>query len=433
MSASMLSTLSTEQYCARCHYLKMLLDAVFGPQNYRSEITWRRTNVHSDSKSWSTVADTLLYYVKDSRSNFTWNPIYLAHSSEHIESKYQRDQSGRLYTLSDMTSPSPRRNMMYEWKGFAFPPKGWRYSLETMKQLDLEGRIWYPSDKTKRPRLKRYLDEMPGNLVTNIWTDIYPINSQAQERLGYPTQKPEALLERIIKTSSDEGDVVLDPFCGCGTTIAAAQRLKRHWSGIDITHLAITLIKHRLHNAFGKRAFYKVIGEPVDLEGARELAENDPYQFQWWALGLVGARPTEQKKGADQGIDGRLYFHDEHAGSGKTKQIMFSVKSGHLSPAHVRDLWGVVEREKAQIGVLISMEEPSKPMRTEAAKAGFYEPPFGGKEKHYPRLQLLTIAELLQGKGIAYPEFRANVTFKKAPEVKEEKRGKPELLPFEDG
>jgi hypothetical protein len=265
-----------------------------------------------------------------------------------------------------------------------------------------------------------------------LWIDLNPIAAQAAERLGYPTQKPQSLLERIVQSSSNAEDIVLDPFCGCGTTIAAAQKLKRHWVGIDITHLAITLIKHRLQSAFGKKVHYQVIGEPVDLGGAKELAQQDPYQFQWWALGLVGARPTEQKKGADQGIDGRLYFHDEHAGSGKTKQIMFSVKSGHLSPAHVRDLWGVVEREKAQIGVLISMEEPSKSMRTEAAKAGFYEPPFGGKEKHYPRLQLLTVAELLQGKGIAYPEFRANVTFKKAPEVKEQKRSSPELLPFED-
>jgi SAM-dependent methyltransferase len=248
---------------------------------------------------------------------------------------------------------------------------------------------------------------------------IPPINSQAQERLGYPTQKPEALLERIIKASSNEGDVVLDPFCGCGTATAAAQKLKRRWIGIDITHLAITLIKHRLQSAFGKKAHYTVIGEPVDIGGAKELAAQDPYQFQWWALGLVGARPAEQKKGADQGIDGRLYFFDENTGSGKTKQIIFSVKAGHVAVSHVRDLWGVIEREKAQIGVLISMEEPTQAMRTEAAKAGFYDPPFGGKEKHYPRLQLLTVTDLLQGKEVAYPAFKANVTFKAAPKAED--------------
>jgi hypothetical protein len=319
--------------------------------------------------------------------------------------------------------------MMYEWKGYPSPPRGWRYSRETMKRLDEDGRVWYPGDKTKRPRLKRYLDEMPGNLFTNIWTDINPINSQAAERLGYPTQKPEALLERIIKASSNEGDTVLDPFCGCGTAIAAAQRLNRRWVGIDVTHLAITLIKHRLHNAFGKRVSYQVIGEPVDVTGAEALAKQDPYQFQWWALGLVGARPVEQKKGADQGIDGRLYFHDEHLDSGKTKQIILSVKAGHVTVAHVRDLRGVVEREQAQVGVLISMEDPTQAMRTEVAKAGFYESPFDGKR--YPRLQLLTVAELLGGKGIAYPPTRANATFKKAPKAMDRK-SETEQLPFEN-
>ena len=175
------------------HYLKIILDTIFGNDSFRNEIIWQRTNVHSDSKSWSSVSDTILFYTKTDA--FTWNPIYLPHSEEHIESKYKNiDEDGRKYTLSDMTSPNPRPNMMYEWKGFAFPPSGWRYSKETMSKLDAEGRVWYPDDKTKRPRLKRYLDEMPGNLITTVWTDINPINSQAQERLGYPTQKPLALL-----------------------------------------------------------------------------------------------------------------------------------------------------------------------------------------------------------------------------------------------
>jgi hypothetical protein len=288
---------------------------------------------------------------------------------------------------------------------------GWRYSKETMAKLDSEGRIWYPGDRSKRPRLKRFLDEMPGTLVTNVWTDIFPINSQAQERLGYPTQKPEALLERIIKASSNEGDVVLDPFCGCGTAIAVAEKLKRQWIGIDITHLAITLIKHRLFDAFGKTTQFKVIGEPVSLADAGVLAGQDPYQFQWWALGLVGARPVEQKKGADKGIDGRLYFHDEPKG---TKQIIFSVKAGSLHANYVRDLRGVIERENAEIGVLITMEEPTRPMRSEAASAGFYQAPFSGEKKH-PRLQILTIADLLAGKTVDFP--RENVTFKKAPKA----------------
>src|SRR6185437_899160 len=228
------------------HYIKVMMDGIFGHQNFRNEIIWKRTNVHNDSKDWSTVSDTILYYVKDARKEFTWNPIYMAYSPEHIESKYKADENGRFYTLSDMTSPSPRPNMMYEWKGFISPAMGWRYSKETMASLDAEGKIWYPEDKSKRPRLRRYLDEGKGTLATNIWTDISPINSQAKERLGYPTQKPIALLERIIKASSKEGDVIFDPFCGCGTTIYSAEKNNRTWIGCDIAILAIKLIREVL-------------------------------------------------------------------------------------------------------------------------------------------------------------------------------------------
>nr|MBA2680551.1 site-specific DNA-methyltransferase [Ktedonobacteraceae bacterium] len=289
------------------HYLKMLMDAIFGPENYQSEIVWKRTNTHSDSKRWADVSDSILFYSKT--DNFTWNPLFVPYSNVHIESKYRfNDGDGKKYQLSDMTSPSPRPNMMYEWKGHPSPPNGWRYSLETMTELDRQKRIWYPDTTAKRPRLKRYLDEMPGALFGTVWTDIAPLNSRAQERLGYPTQKPEALLARIINASSNEGDVVLDPFCGCGTTIAASQKLNRQWIGIDITHIAISLIKTRLLDTYGQDIVktYKVIGEPTTLPDAINLAADDKYQFQWWALGLVGARPMEQKNGADGGIDGRL-------------------------------------------------------------------------------------------------------------------------------
>jgi hypothetical protein len=284
--------------------------------------------------------------------------------------------------------------------------------MAKMQQLHDEGRIVYTKQGT--PRYKRYLDETLGSAVTTVWTDIPPINSQAQERLGYPTQKPEALLERIIRASSNEGDIVLDPFCGCGTAVAVAQRLNRRWIGVDITHLAITLMKHRLRDAFGDAPSYGVIGEPVSLPDAEALAASDPYQFQWWALGLVGARPVEQKKGADQGIDGRLYFHDE--AKGKTKQIVISVKAGKTGPQHVRDLHGVVEREKAEIGVLLTMQEPTEPMRREGASSGFYSSP-GWNTKH-PRIQLFTVGELLEGKRIDYPSSMGNVTFKRAPKAK---------------
>ena len=416
------------------HYLKLLLDAVFGPKGFQNEIVWKRTTVHSDSKTWSRVSDTLLFYTKSDR--FNWHSLYDPHSEEYLKAKYGHDDDdGRgPYTLHDMTSPSPRPNMMYVWKGFPYPAKGWRFQKSTMEKLDRDGRIYYPRNKDgslntkKRPRLKRYLKEMPGLLMGNVWSDINPINSQAQERLGYPTQKPLALLERIIGASSNKGDLVLDPFCGCGTTIDAAQKLGRRWIGIDITHLAINLIRHRLKDTYGEEInkTYEVIGEPTSVPDARVLAAQDPYQFQWWALGLVGARPVAEKKGADKGIDGRLFFHDD-PNTGKTKQIIFSVKAGKTNVAHVRDLCHVVDREGAQMGVLISMHPNTQPMRAEAADMGSYESPWG---KH-PKIQLLTVTDLLKGKRIDMPPATGvNVTFKKAP--KNSGRGDDQLPLMEE-
>jgi hypothetical protein len=254
--------------------------------------------------------------------------------------------------------------------------------------------------------------------------DVWDIGRVPPIKQLFPTQKPELLIERIILAASNEGDTVLDPFCGCGTTIVTAQRLNRSWIGIDITHLAISLIKNRLRDALGEGVAYKVIGEPVSLPDAEKLAREDPYQFQCWALGLVGARPVDQKKGADRGIDGRLYFHDDTKGI-KTKQIIFSVKSGHVSVAHIRDLRGVIEREPAEIGVLITLNPPTKPMRVEAKEAGSYESPWGTS---HPRIQIITINELLENKGIDSPPSKVNVTFKKAHKVMENGRNNQEWL-----
>ncbi|MBE7555215.1 MAG: site-specific DNA-methyltransferase [Anaerolineales bacterium] len=393
------------------HYLKLVLDTIFGPENFRNEIIWQRTNVHSDSKTWSRVSDTIFFYTKSGK--FTWNPIYASHSDEHLKSKYrQSDPSGRLYTLSDMTSPNPRPNMMYEWKGYPSPPNGWRYSKETMAKLDADGRIWYPGDTTKRPRLKRYLDEMSGTLLGNVWTDINPINSQAAERLGYPTQKPLALLERIIQASSQAGDMVLDPFCGCGTAVHAAQKLGRQWIGIDITHLAIGLIEKRMKDAFPSLAF-GIYGTPRDLEGARDLALRDKYQFQWWACSLVNAQPYQgKKKGADSGIDGLIFFQDELKGA--AKKIVVSVKGGEtVTRTMMADLKNTVEREKAQIGLFVTLTPPTKPMVVEASSAGYYESPHSGA---FPKIQILTIEGLLSGQeSPKYPDLsRGGLSFKKA-------------------
>jgi site-specific DNA-methyltransferase (adenine-specific) len=405
------------------HYLRVLMDSIFRPERFINEIVWKRTSAHNDSQKYSSVTDFILFYSKTDVA--TWNPPYVPLDDKHVSSKYANvDADGRRFTLSDMTSPHPRPDMMYDWKGHKSPSCGWRYSKETMAKLDSEGHIWYPDDRSKRPRLKGYLDESLGRLPDNLWTDIPPVNSQARERLGYPTQKPEALLERLIAASSNKGDMVLDPFGGCGTAVIAAQRLGRRWIGIDITHLAINLMKRRLRDTFGKDAQFQVIGEPVDVTGAKELAGKDPYQFQWWALDLVDARPAEQKKGSDKGIDGRIYFHDE-ADSSQTKQVIISVKAGHTNVAHVRDLRGVIEREKASIGVLISMEEATQPMISEAASAGFYHSP--GWNEDYPRIQLRTIAELLVGKGLDVPPLQA--TFHEAPKHVKDGNIQLELTP----
>lgn len=396
------------------HYLKVLMDAIFGPTNFRTEIIWKRSSAHSDTKQGrkqhGRVHDVILFYIKS--DGWIWNPQYTPYDQQYIDAfyKYTEPDTGRRYRLGDLTGPggAAKGNPKYEVMGVT---RYWRYSKDKMEELIRQGRI-VQTKPGAVPAYKRYLDEMPGVPLQDIWTDIGPIGAQAAERLGYPTQKPESLLERIVKASSNEGNTILDPFCGCGTTISVAQKLNRRWIGIDITHLAITLIKSRLKYAFGEKTKYEVIGEPVSLPDAEDLAQQDPYQFQWWALGLVGARPVEQKKGADKGIDGRIYFHDEAAG-GKTKQVILSVKAGHTGPAHVRDLRGVVEREKAQIGVLLTLQTPTSQMKSEAAGAGFYESPGWGKK--YPKLQILTVAELLGGVAIDMPPLsEVDATFKKA-------------------
>jgi site-specific DNA-methyltransferase (adenine-specific) len=407
------------------HYLKVLADAIFGPANFKNEIIWKRTGAHGNVRTaYGDVTDTILFYVRSDAA--TWNQLFTPLSEELVASKFRYlDSDGRKWQSVTLRNPSPRPNLHYPYaasNGLTYQPhpNGWVCTQERMKKLDTERRLHFPSKPGGQLRLKMYLDESPGARLQNLWDDIPPLNSQAQERLGYPTQKPQALLERIISVSSKPGDTVLDPFCGCGTTIAAAQALKRNWIGIDITHLAIGLIKKRLSDAYGPEIaeMYRVIGEPVSVPDAERLASEEPYQFQSWALGLVGARPTEPiKKGADRGIDGRLFFHDDE--SGETKEIVFSVKAGGLKPEFVRELRGVADREKAVIGILISFEEPSKAMRAEAASAGFYDSPWGTK---HPRLQLRTVEELLGGRGIDYPRTQANVTLKRAPRVEEAER-----------
>lgn len=309
-----------------------------------------------------------------------------------------------------MTGPggAAKGNPIYEVMGVT---RYWRYSKSKMQELIDKGLVVQTSPGTV-PLRKQYLDEGKGVPIQSLWDDIPGLHSQSSERLGYPTQKPLALLERIITSSSNHGDIILDPFCGCGTTIDAAQKLGRPWIGIDITHVAINLIKGRLNDSYKGSAKYDVIGEPVSLQDAKDLAETEPFQFQAWALGLVGARvASSAKKGADKGIDGKIIFEGDKQGF--FENIVISVKAGKTGAAHVRDLKGVAEREKSAIGVLISMQNPTKDMKTEAATAGFFESKLWNKK--YPKIQLLTIAELLDGKKIEMPPIRqVNATFKKA-------------------
>jgi DNA modification methylase len=419
------------------HYLKLLLDAVFGPENFRNEIVWKRTAAHSAAKRWNDVHDTIFFFSKS--ASYVWRGVVLPHT-EKYEARFKRvDEEGTRWTDDNLTAPGVRRgDSGAVWRGYNPTARGnhWKVNLKTVvdlvgkdhavklsttEKLDLldeHGFILWPKKPPQEgggfPRFKRSLSG--GQAIQDVITDIPPINSQAQERLGYPTQKPEALLDRIIQASSNSDDLVLDPFCGCGTTIASAQRLGRRWIGVDITHLAIGLIRNRLADTYGSAVSYAINGEPTTLEDAEALAQQDKFQFQAWALGLVGARTANTaKKGADKGIDGTLYFHSS-AGGGKTDRIILSVKGGKLKADDVRALEGVRAREKAAIGVLISFDEPSKKMRTDAASFGFHDTAWGA----FPRIQLLTVKELLEGKRIEYPRItEGNKTFKRAPKAKE--------------
>ena len=415
------------------HYLKILLDTIFSPENFRAEIVWKRSSAHSDAKQGAKqpgrIHDVIFFYSKG--KEWTWNSVHTAYDPDYLASNYRyvEETTGRRFKSTDLTAAKPGGDTSYEWKGRR-PPEGryWAYSKENMQRFEAESRLYYSS--TGLPRLKQYLDEMPGVSLQDMWTDIAPIGSQAAERLGYPTQKPLALLERIIQASSNPGDVVLDPFCGCGTSIAAAQKLGRRWVGIDITYLSIALQKNRLSTAFPDTK-YRVIGEPTTLHDARQLAQDDRFQFQWWALSLLRARPyggdssgKQGKKGADRGIDGLITFIDDHTGT--MKRVIVQVKSGHVSRPMISELVGTIGRESAAIGVFLTLEEPTAQMRQEAVTAGYYHSP--GWNQDYPRIQILTVKNLLDGTARLEMPPAEFTTFKKAQQVKEQDHTQKRLI-----
>lgn len=405
------------------HYLKIILDGIFGVQNFRNEIVWKRTTAKSlMTRRLSDNHDVLLCYQKTNQATWNDDAVYTPYDPDNLDDKTagkytHRDADGRMYTLDNLINPNQDRpNLTYEFLGHT---KVWRWTKERMLASYEAGIVVQPSPGSV-PRMKRYLDQQRGKAIDDVWMDIAPLNSQAAERLGYPTQKPLALLERIINASSNPGDVVLDPFCGCGTTVAAAQKLGRRWIGIDITHLSIALQKYRLEQMFPGITF-RVIGEPEDIGAARQLAQDDRYQFQWWALSLVRARPLGGeagskvgKKGSDKGIDGVITFIDD--ASGKPKRTLVQVKSGKVKSGDIRDLVGTVQREGAQIGIFLTLEESSRDMTTEAASAGYYTSPGWGQ--NYPKMQILTVAELLRGAEVKMPPPFG--TFKQAQKAQQE-------------
>jgi DNA modification methylase len=422
------------------HYLKLLMDAVFAPVNFKNEIIWKRSGSHNSAQRFGPLHDVILYYAKSDQSK--WYQQRQSYDEAYKTTKFGKidPKTGEPFQDVALTGPGLRTGDSGQpWRGFDpgasgrhWQPASYLYTkyeqitgeklnqfplLQRLDELDRIGLIYWPK-KSGQPRYKQFLSDAPGLPLQDVWTDISPINSQAQERLGYPTQKPEALLERIIGASTGEGDIVLDPFCGCGTATHAAQRLNRRWIGIDITHLAISLIEKRLNDAF-PGITYEVHGTPKDLDGAHDLAGRDKYQFQWWAVSLVKAVPFGgKKKGADTGIDGLIYFKDfDKKGKATTEKIVVSVKGGEsVGVSMIRDLAHVVDREKAKMGLFITLAEPTGPMRTEAVKEGYFEASNG----KYLKLQIVTVGELLTGKKPDLPPLDTSVFGKAAEEPRKQ-------------
>ena len=403
------------------HYLKTLMDSVFGARNFINEISWQRSqNRSAISRRFRRAHDLILFYGRGTDYRFTMQYRELSAESQKLYSGL--DERG-YYRLVPLLVSGRRGGVTgMPWRGIDPNEQGrdgmhWVTVHDNLEDYDADNLIHWPAGGGL-PNLKYYMEDSPGSPMSDYWYDIRPIQSRSRESLGYPTQKPEALLERIIRAGSSEGDLVLDPFCGCGTAMTVAERLNRRWIGIDITHLAVSLMKNRLRDNFGDNLRpYDLIGVPQDVASARALAvesEHDGrYQFEWWALGLVDARPArERRRGADSGVDGYINFFDDN--SGRPKRIIVQVKSGQVNRGQIAALKGDMKRERAEIALFITLNPPTSPMGQEAAAAGFYQPEhFPGQQ--FPRVQILTIEELLNGKLAEYPRYAPEATFQRAP------------------
>ncbi len=398
------------------HYLKLVCDIIFKEKNFKNNITWKRAhtikgNFGQGTKSFDINADEILFYSKSDKSTF--NPSFKEYTEEYISKFYRyAEKDGRRYRLISMIGPGgvAKGNPIYEVMGIK---KYWRYSEKKMKEFIEQGLIIQTSPGTV-PQKKQYLEAGKGVSVQNIWDDIYALSASSIERLGYPTQKPEALLERIIKASSNEGDLVADFFCGCGTTIAAAQNLKRQWLGADISHLAIRLIKKRLVQTYGLGIEHniKLHGLPKDVASAKELAQNvegGRIGFQDWVIEVLLNGVVNEKKVADGGFDGYLTFNT-HAG----KQFaLIETKSGKLTVKNLREFVHVIDKQKAALGIFICFEENvTREMTKTAKEAGHIK--IANIEFPTDRIQIITIEELMRGKQPMLPGLADNETFKKA-------------------
>jgi len=395
------------------HYLKLVCDAIFCGErggDYKNEIVWARTNAHNiASKYFARVQDTVFFYTKSDK--YIWNAPYTDFSPQQLKRYFRDPETGRLATGQDLTmTGNAHRN--FTWRGTTPPPhRGWGFSEEQLEELWEQGLILKKQDGT--PRLdgrKVFLDEKQGKPLGSVWADIERIGNTASERLGYPTQKPEALLERIISASSNEGDTILDAFCGCGTSVVVAQRLKRQWIGIDITYQSIALVVKRLEDSFGKTvtAEIELNGVPRDMESVRALVNKRDdrvrKEFEKWAILTYSDNRAviNEKKGADKGIDGVAYVavgRDAEKSGIKHLPVMLSVKSGKVGASVIRDLRGVVEREGAAGGILLTLDEPTKPMLEEARQAG----QFKGDFATFERLQIVTVQQILDGERMRLP------------------------------
>ena len=386
------------------HYIKVIMDGVFGHQNFRNEIIWKRSHAHNSAKRWGPVHDTLLFYSKS--DHYTWNRIFQPYETTYIEQffKYDDEDGRGKYWTGDITGAGTRNGPSGEpWRGYDVRQMGrhWAYSPEELERLDSENRIYWPAKAGAMPKLKRYLNEAKGVPAQDVLLDVSSLQRMSAayvESLGYPTQKPLGLLQRIIAASSNPNDVVFDPFAGCGTAVYASHLLGRQWIGCDIAILSVQLVRDVLLKRYGLKEgdHYEISGIPLSVEGARDLFSRDPRQFQHWAVEMAGGFSSTKHSG-DLGIDGRIHFDTQDG----LKHMVISVKGGKLTPAYMRELRGVVGRDSddTEMGGFICLEPPTKGIVSEAAKAGMYN--YMGKD--YPRLQVRTIEELLAGKAFETP------------------------------